>query len=61
MESNKEIADRISRDTGSGYWKVNDQYFFNKAECLRYATSLNTHAVSYHFFDEVFAKLDLIA
>jgi uncharacterized protein YdeI (BOF family) len=41
-----------------GFWKVNGRCFFNKAECLRYASSIKNFAVTYHFFDEVYKSLD---
>jgi len=41
-----------------GYWKVNDKCFFNKAECLRYASSIKNYNVTFHFFDEVYKTLD---
>ena len=54
MISDISIANRLALDTNSGYWKINGQYFFNKAECLRYATSINREDITYHFFDDIF-------
>jgi hypothetical protein len=53
MITSKFSADMIAKDLNSGYWKVDQQYFFHKADALRYATLINS-TVSYHFFDQYF-------
>lgn len=61
MVSDKAIADKLAHEINSGYWEAGNHYFFNKAECLRYATSkrlFGPNDVIYHFFDEEFASLD---
>lgn len=57
MVSDKLLAESISTQLGSGYWKVGDRYFFNKAECLRYATSINDFNVTFHYHDEFYNSL----
>jgi len=54
MIDNKLIAERISFEKKCGYWGVNNHYFFNKVECLRYATQIKDFKVSYHYYDSVF-------
>jgi hypothetical protein len=54
MIDNKLIAERISFERKCGYWGVNNHYFFNKVECLKYATKIKDFKVSYHFYDSVF-------
>jgi len=54
----KVIANRIAYETNSGYWKVGNRYFFNKADCLRYATSMKDYNVTFHFFDELYTSLN---
>lgn len=52
----KEVATAIANKYGSGYWYVGDQCFFNKAEALRHATSVNKK-IGYYFFDDVYKIL----
>ena len=54
MIDNKIIAERISFERKCGYWGVNNHYFFNKVDCLRYATKIKDFKVSYHYYDSVF-------
>jgi hypothetical protein len=54
MITDKLIAERISLERNCGYWGVNNHYFFNKAECLRYATQIKDFKVVYHYYDSVF-------
>jgi hypothetical protein len=58
MISDKLIADRLALDINSGYWKVNDRFFFDKSECLAYASSIHDNSVSFHFFDEFYNSLN---
>lgn len=58
MIIDKAIATTIAHKINSGYWHVNGHYFFNKAECLRYASLIKNHNVTFHFFDEVYNTLD---
>ena len=55
---NFETARKISYDRNQAFWGCKDQYFFNKADCLRYATSQKTLDVKFHFFDESYSSLD---
>ena len=57
MISDKNIADKIAAETTSGYWAVNGKYFFNKQECLVYATEV-AMPVSFHFFDDFYKTLN---
>ena len=56
--SDKTTADLIAREIRSGYWHLNGKYFFNKGECLRYATSTGIMGVTYHYFDDIYDALD---
>lgn len=58
MIVDKVIADRIAMQTNSGYWTVNNKYFFDKAECLRYATRIKNYDVRFYFYDDFFNMLD---
>jgi hypothetical protein len=52
------IAERIGLEKNSGYWSVNGtHFFFNKAQCLRYATEVKSYKVQYHYFDSVYSSL----
>lgn len=57
MITDKLIAERISLERNCGYWGVNNHYFFNKVECLRYATQIKDYKVTYHYFDSVFQNI----
>ena len=56
-----EAARRLAYDVYSGFWKVGDSCFFDKGDCLRYATATQQMNVTYHFFDEVYQTLDWTA
>jgi hypothetical protein len=44
---------------GGGYWKVNgNNYFIRKNEALRYASQVKSYDITYHFFDDIYDKLD---
>lgn len=59
MVSDKILAEKISYKTGRGYWEINGKYFFNKAECLKYATENKIfNSIKYNFFDSVYKSLD---
>jgi hypothetical protein len=59
MIKDKQIANRISNEEHRGYWSVNDSiYFFNKFEALRYASSLKSTSVKYHYFDDFYNNLN---
>lgn len=55
--TDKLIAERIAIEKNSGYWSVGGAHFFNKAECLRYATQIKNYNVSFHYNDSVFQSL----
>ena len=53
------IASRLAHTYSSGYWKVANRCFFNKAECFRFASEIqNYDGISYHFFDEIYTAID---
>jgi hypothetical protein len=58
MLTDKSVVNKIAAQINSGYWEVDQKYFFNKAECLRYASRIKTRDVQYHFFDEIFTASD---
>jgi|688.fasta_scaffold03268_15 hypothetical protein len=58
MITDHKIALDFAKITNSGYWSVDDQYlFFNKAECLRFASLNDNSEVRYHFFDDFYNSL----
>jgi len=57
MIKDKLIAERIALETSSGYWSVNNTYFFSKADCLRYATYIKDYNVEFHYFDSFYSTL----
>jgi len=58
MINDKVLAERIALETNSGYWSVNNTYFLNKSECLRYATSIKDYNVRFHYFDNFYKNLE---
>jgi len=57
MINDKIIAERISLERKCGYWGVNSYYFFNKADCLRYASKIKNFKVTFHYYDSVFQTI----
>jgi len=57
MITDKHLAEKIALETSSGYWSVNNTYFFHKAECLRYATLIKNYNVNFHYFDNFYSSL----
>jgi len=41
-----------------GYWEVNNKYFFDKFECLKYASSIKKYDIQFHLYDGVYKQLD---
>ena len=58
MIYDKRIAHKLAIEANAGYWQVNDRYFFDKCECLRYATDIKNYNVSFHFFDDIYQSID---
>ena len=58
MITDKSIAINMAHQINSGFWHVQGAYFFNKADCLKFASRIKNHNVSFHFFDEVYTTLD---
>lgn len=56
--NNQVLAEKLAISTDRGYWSVDGKYFFNKAECLRYASSIKNYAVKYSYLDSVYRTLD---
>jgi len=52
------VVRQICHEKRVGYWKVNQKCFFDKTDCLRYASSINDENITYHYLDEVYKKLD---
>lgn len=52
------LAEKIGLEKKCGYWEVNGNYFFDKFECLRYATQIQKYDVKYHFYDSAYRSLD---
>jgi len=58
MIADKILADMMSHDINAGYWYCNNKYFFNKAECLRYATETKNYDVGFNFFDDFYTTVN---
>jgi hypothetical protein len=58
MLNDKVLAEQIGLSKKCGYWEINGNYFFDKFECLRYATKIKRKDVKYHFYDSVYQTLD---
>jgi hypothetical protein len=52
------LAEIIGLKKKCGYWEVNNKYFFDKFECLRYASSIKNYDVQFHFYDCVYRQLN---
>lgn len=52
------LAEKIGLEKRCGYWKILDRFYFNKAECLKYASILNSPVITYHFLDSAYKTLD---
>jgi hypothetical protein len=57
MVSDENIAKQIAERYSGGYWKVNGKFFFDKAKCLRYATSIKNLDITFHYHDEFYSSL----
>jgi hypothetical protein len=57
MLTDKVLAEKIGLEKRCGYWECSGTYFFDKAECLRYASAYNKE-VKYHLFECVFSHID---
>jgi hypothetical protein len=55
---NEVIARQMSVQLTSGYWKVEDKCFFNKRECLLYASKIKNYSVTFHFLDDIYQSVD---
>lgn len=57
MVSEESLAKQIAGSYGGGYWQVRGKYFFDKSECLRYATTIKDHNITFHYNDEFYNSL----
>jgi len=57
MINDRVLAERVALETNSGYWSVDNTYFLNKSECLRYATQIKNYNVEFHYFDNFYSAL----
>lgn len=58
MITEKHIADQVTNDSKRGYWSVNNKYFFNKHECMSYASSIQDTNIKFHYFDDFYKSLN---
>lgn len=56
MHYDYNTAKLISSEKNCGFWQCNDLCFFNKMECLKYATTSPNKTVTFHYFDEIFSS-----
>lgn len=57
MITDKAIADSKALYKKAGYWEYNNLFFFDKLECLRYASKYpGLGDIAYHFMDSVFVQ-----
>jgi hypothetical protein len=52
------IAEKIGLQKKCGFWQVNGLFFFDKIECMKYATIVKNDHISYHYFDSAYTNLD---
>jgi hypothetical protein len=52
------IARQMSRELTAGFWKVDDKCFFNKRECLLYATKIKNYSITFHYLDDMYRSVD---
>tara|TARA_R110000868_G_scaffold135667_2_gene348235 strand:+ start:132 stop:1343 length:1212 start_codon:yes stop_codon:yes gene_type:complete len=58
MITTKALAEKIGLEKNSGFWGIKNRYFFDKFECLRYASSIKEYDVKFYFYDSVYRTLD---
>lgn len=58
MTHEEVYIERLSYERTSGYWKVAGRSFFEKINCLKYASKIKNYNVTYHLFDSAYASLD---
>jgi hypothetical protein len=51
-------AERIGIKKKCGFWGINGNYFFDKFECLKYASSIKSYDIKFHYYDSVYKALD---
>jgi hypothetical protein len=51
-------AERIGIKKKCGFWGINGNYFFDKFECLKYASSIKSYDIKFHYYDSVYTALD---
>jgi hypothetical protein len=58
MDSQTLTTAQIASTMNSGYWQVDGKCFFEKIDCLQYASSIKNYNVSYHIFDQEYSSLN---
>lgn len=58
MIADKLLAEKISLETHNGYWACSGHYFFNKQECMKFATARKDFNITFHLFDAAYGSLD---
>ena len=58
MDYDVQPTEGLAYKLGRGYWKVNNRCYFNKMDCLRYATQTKNFNITYHFFDSAYSSID---
>lgn len=58
MHYDYNTARMISFERNCGFWQANNRCFFDKIECIKYATALGNTKITYHYFDEIFSSYD---
>lgn len=58
MIQDKKLAEQYSYSTNRGYWALDGNFFFSRAECLRYASEIKRSDITYHYFDSVWETMD---
>jgi len=56
MIYDRNTVESIALRTSSGYWSVGDACFLHKAECLKYASSINNYQIEFHYYDQFYRK-----
>ncbi len=59
MITDKILAEQISLSGKSGYWSVGSFYFFDKTECLQFASAMGKqNNIKFHLYDASYESID---
>jgi hypothetical protein len=59
MIKDKILAEQIGVSTKGGYWSVGSFYFFDKVECLQFATATGKQDhIRFHLYDSAYESID---